>query len=223
MKICIVVPAHNESKEIDRVLDAIKGQGLDVVVIDDGSTDDCGTIARQRGVVVLRNETRQGKGVSLQRGFDYALKKGYDGVITMDGDGQHDPQDLPLFLKKAGQERACVIVGTRMQNTQGMPWVRNMTNRVMSAFISRICKQDVPDTQCGYRYISCEILRQIQIMSNDFEIETEILIKASKKGYRIYSVPIKTIYRNEESKIRPLKDTVRFFAYITREMRSPKT
>ena len=88
----------------------------------------------------------------------------------------------------------------------------------MSSLISFACRNSIADTQCGYRYINCDILKQIQFSSDDFEIETEILMKAAKKGYPIYSVPIKTIYRDEKSKIHPFKDTIRFVNYFIKEI-----
>lgn len=217
MKTCVLIPAYNESKEIGRVVEAVKNKGLDVIVVDDGSTDNCGVIAREKGAAVLRHEVRCGKGLSLKEGFKQVLKGPYTAVITMDGDGQHAPEDLNQFLAKQEQDPASIITGNRMVNFKDMPLVRYWTNCFMSSLISSICKQHIPDTQCGFRYIHRKILEDIQITCNDFEIETEVLIKASKKGYKIHSVPIKTIYREERSNIRPIKDTFRFFRYLIRE------
>ncbi|MCK5179213.1 MAG: hypothetical protein KAR32_06750, partial [Candidatus Omnitrophica bacterium] len=103
-------------------------------------------------------------------------------------------------------------------NSKGMPFIRYCTNRFMSWLISLACGQSIADTQCGYRYIHCEILKQLDLTSRDFEIETEILMKACQKGFKVLNVPIKTIYRNEESKINPFKDTIRFFTYFIKEI-----
>ena len=126
--------------------------------------------------------------------------------------------DIDKFIELAQREKACIINGNRMQNHQGMPWVRFCTNRLMSWLVSWACGQSIADTQCGYRYISSEILRAITLTSGDFEIESEILIKSSKKGFKVYSVPIKTIYRDEVSQIHPLKDTLRFIRYFVKEI-----
>ena len=218
MAICVLIPAYNESREIGPVVSAIKAKGFDVVVVDDGSTDNCGAIAKEKGAFVLRNVQRCGKGLSLREGFKHVLKGPYAGVIAMDGDGQHDPADLAQFLAKQEQDPVSVITGNRMANSKDMPPVRYLTNCLMSFLISCVCKQRIPDTQCGFRYIHRQILQDLKMTCNDFEIETEVLVKASKKGYKVHSVPIKTIYRDEKSKIRPLKDTVRFFRYLIREM-----
>ncbi len=222
MNVCILIPVYNEFKEIGRLVESLKKKGFPVAVIDDGSTDDSGVIAKQKGAVVIRHEKNQGKGRSLQDGFDYVLKENYACVVTIDGDGQHDISDIDQFITKANEYPASVITGTRMNNPKEMPFIRFLTNRVMSWIISSLCQQTIPDTQCGFRLISCEVLRELKLTSGDFEIETEVLMKASKKGFKIYSVPIKTIYRGEASKINPLIDTFRFLVYIMKEIWSPK-
>jgi len=220
LKICILIPAHNEEKEIGRLVREVRAKGLDVLVVDDGSKDGTAAIARAQGAEVLKNDPRRGKGFSLKRGFDHAVGKGYDGVITMDGDGQHDTDDLARFLAAAQTTPRGVVNGTRMRDAGAMPLVRRLTNRFMSWMISAISGQRIEDSQCGYRYVSCDLLRQITLTSNDFEIETEVLLKSCKAGCSVISIPIKTIYRDEKSKINPVKDTCRFFAYLWRELRN---
>ena len=136
----------------------------------------------------------------------------------MDGDGQHEPDDIETFVAVSKESPQVVVAGNRMADTKGMPLIRFLTNRFMSLLISMICRQKIPDSQCGFRYISCDILKNIKPVCRDFEIETEVLIKASKKGYSILSAPIRTIYSNEESKINPFRDTIRFFRYLAREI-----
>jgi len=189
-----------------------------VIVIDDGSADRSGKIAKDKGAVVILNENKSGKGYSLRKGFEYAIKEGFDGVITIDGDGQHDVDDFEKFIDFARDNKDIVVNGNRMTDSKGMPFIRRLTNKFMSVLISMACKQSIPDTQCGYRYIGSGVLNRLSLSSNQFEIETEILMKAAKNGFKIYSVPIRTIYRNEVSKINPLKDTIRFFVYFLGEI-----
>lgn len=222
IKICVLIPVLNESHAIGSVVESLRKRNLDVVVVDDGSTDDSGAIAGQKGATVIRHDTKKGKGQSLRDGFRHIVERGYDGVITMDGDGQHDAADLEQFIRLAERERPGVIVGDRMAKPDGMPCIRYLTNRLMSAIISLACGQRIPDTQCGYRYIDTRVLKNISLNCDDFEIETEMLMKAAKRGCRICCVPIKTIYQDEESKINPLKDTVRFFVYFIKELCSSK-
>ena len=223
MKIAVVIPAHNEEAAIGPLVEAVRALGHDCIVIDDGSQDGSGDMAREQGAVVIRNEEKKGKGKSLQRGFEYVMKQDFDCVLVMDGDGQHDVEDVDQFIQKAREHSPCVVTGSRMQNHKGMPLLRLCTNRFMSLLISAVCRQNIPDTQCGFRLISLDVLKELRLTSSDFEIETEVLIKASKKGFKIFSVPIKTIYRNELSKINPLKDTIRFFKYLIKEILSLKT
>ena len=218
MKICLLIPAYNEAQALGLLVKEVCARGFDVLVVDDGSSDASSSIARSAGAVVVVNSRNHGKGYSLQRGFDYILSRDYDALITLDGDGQHSPEDLDKFITLFEQKKPDIICGNRMRNPQGMPGVRFVTNKIMSGLISLVCRQKIYDTQCGYRLIRTEVLRNIQVSSTAFEIESEVLIKASKKGYRIVSVPIKTIYSNERSKINPFFDTVRFFVYIVREM-----
>ena len=218
MKICIVIPAYDEVKTIGDLVQEIRCKNLDVIVVDDGSTDDSGNIAEEKGAVVIRHPEKLGKGISLRDGFAYAVDKGYDGVVTIDGDGQHAICEIDSFLQVAKKYPESIISGSRMKNCDNMPMIRRLTNQFMSSMISGICRQQIPDSQCGFRYISTQILKVIKLTSSDFEIETEVLIKASRKGFKIYSIPIQSIYRNELSKINPLIDTIRFFVFIIKQV-----
>jgi len=179
-KICILIPAHNEERTIADVVRAVRAKGFDIVVVDDGSSDHSAALAKEAGATVLVNFQNQGKGFSLQRGFDYIISRDYDALITMDADGQHAIEDLDGFVAFYNAHKPDIICGNRMQDHKGMPWVRLVTNKVMSALISMVCRQKVHDSQCGYRLIRCEVLRNVQLSSSAFEIESEALIKSSK-------------------------------------------
>jgi len=218
MKICVVIPTYNEAKEIARLVRDIKLLNLDVVVVDDGSRDNTCQIAKDNGAIVLRNQDNEGKGASLIKGFKYALLRGYDAVITMDGDGQHLPQDLPNFIRLAEHSNSQILIGNRMQTTKNMPRVRILTNQLMSWLISVVIKQRISDTQCGFRLLKKEVLQKINLITTNYEIESEILIKGARLGFRIESVPIKTIYLNEKSRINPFLDTLRFIKFVVSEL-----
>ncbi len=217
MNIGIVIPVHNEHEAVGDVIDRIRRKGFDVVVINDGSTDRSGEIAEQHGAVVITNAMKMGKGASLRRGFAYILEQKYDGIVTVDGDGQHDADDLDAIVQMAETYPQSVIVGSRMSCVHDMPIIRLMTNKIMSWMISGLCGQNILDTQCGYRYIGTEILHSILLESTGYEIETEVLVKACRAGYPVYSVPVRTIYSCEKSKIHPLRDTWRFLKYFLKE------
>jgi len=218
MKACILIPTYNESKAISDILKRIRQQNLEVIVVDDGSWDNTHKIAQDGGAVVLREEDNKGKGASLIRGFDYALSRDYQAVITMDGDGQHLPEDIPYFMRLAENSDSGIFIGNRMSRAKGMPWPRIITNKVMSWFISRIAKQNIPDTQCGFRLIKRDVLEKLNLKTAKYETESEILIKAARLGCKIESVPIKAVYEGEKSQINPVIDTLRFIRFVIREI-----
>jgi glycosyltransferase involved in cell wall biosynthesis len=218
MKIAVVIPAHNEARTIGPLVEAVRALGYDCIVIDDGSVDKTAATAAEAHAVVLKTGAKSGKGNALKLGFDYVVKNGYEALIAMDGDGQHSPSDIGAFVACYQNTSADIVSGNRMQNPQGMPLLRLATNHFMSWLISLFCRQHIPDTQCGFRLIKTRVLQVIKLESSDFEIETEVLIKASKKGFKIASVGIQTIYRDEVSKIQPVHDTFRFIAYLWHEL-----
>lgn len=216
-KTCVLIPAYNEAKIIGDVISKIGRLGLDVMVVDDGSTDETAARAKEAGASVIKHSHNKGKGASIREGVRHILAEPYDAVIIMDGDGQHNPDEISVFLKRA-EEGSSFIIGNRMSNTESMPWVRYFTNRIMSVIISLICRQHVPDTQCGYKFITRDALEKLNLASSRYDIETEILIEAARSGVRIDSVPIKTIYRREESYIRPIVDTFRFLRLLVSKL-----
>ncbi|MFC1594435.1 glycosyltransferase family 2 protein [Candidatus Omnitrophota bacterium] len=218
MNICVAIPSKNEARNIGDLIQKIKRLKLDVVVIDDGSTDATASIAKKHGAIVLRNEQNKGKGVSLRMAFDFVIVHNYTGVIVMDGDGQHDPADIPHFIDKVKSTHAGLIVGNRMIKPDDMPFIRWCTNTFMSMIISSISRQNIPDSQCGYRYISSDVLEKMKFISKKFEIESEILIEASRAGCIIDSVSIRSIYQGQTSKINPIIDTLRFLRFIIRKL-----
>ncbi|HMP74952.1 MAG TPA: glycosyltransferase family 2 protein [Kiritimatiellia bacterium] len=207
---CAIIPAYRETRHIPEVVRGVLAQGVTPIVVDDGSGDDTGRLAERAGAVLLRHERNQGKGAALQTGFRYAQTNGFTWMITMDADGQHDPGDLPAFLDAARSGACDVLIGDRMHDTRGMPFARRCTNRLMSALLSHAMGQRVPDTQCGYRAYRAELLPLLACNSTHFDAESEVLIKLARAGHRIISVPIRTIYRDERSKISPVRDTLRF-------------
>ncbi len=222
MNTCVVMPTYNEADAIGGLVKQIRAQGLEPLVIDDGSRDNTVDIARYNGASILVNQDNEGKGSSLVKGFNYALDKGFDAVITMDGDGQHLPSDIPYFLGLAEKSSNQMFIGNRMSKPNNMPWVRLLTNKFMSWLISFITKQDIPDTQCGFRLIKRQALENLKLKTRNYEIESEMLIKASQLGLKIESVPINTVYKGEKSQINPFIDTFRFIKFIIKELWTTK-
>ena len=223
MRICVIIPTFNESRAIAVLINHIIKLQLEVIIIDDGSVDDTVKIATSCGAKVLTNTKNMGKGASLIKGYNFALAHGFDAVISMDGDGQHSPLDLPAFIQMAQTSKSALIVGNRMGKTEGMPALRILTNNLMSKFISFIVKQHIPDTQCGFRLVKKELLVNLDLSTSKYETESEVLIKAAHLGYRIESIPVETIYSGQKSQINPLVDSLRFLRFMIREfMRIPK-
>jgi len=217
MRTCVIIPTYNESKAIAGLINQIHKLGLKAIIIDDGSKDDTAKIALEASAEVLRNQVNAGKGASLIKGYAFALAQGFDAVISMDGDGQHSPDDIKAFIQKAESSNCGIVIGNRMAMTREMPVLRIMTNRFMSWIISLMVKQDIPDTQCGFRLMKKELLQKINLITSKYETESEVLIKASRLGFKIESVPVATIYSGQKSQINPFVDTWRFLRFIVLE------
>lgn len=214
MKACVIIPAYNEAKTIGELTAKIRGKQLEVLIIDDGSADNTERIALDNAAIVLRNEINKGKGASLIRGFNYLIGRDFDTIITMDGDGQHDPEEIPAFIRAAEDHNYDIVAGNRMHNREGMPLSRVITNKFMSWLISGIAGQVIPDTQCGFRLIKKEVIKETKLVTSRYEIESEILIRAARKGFKIGSIPIRSIYQGMKSQINPFTDTLRFIKLI---------
>lgn len=217
MRTCVIIPTYNESKTIAGLIRQVQSNGLEVIVIDDGSSDNTADIAEASKVFVLRNVRNLGKGASLAKGYDFALAQGFDAVISMDGDGQHSCDDLAAFIHKAESSGVAIVVGNRMNSTKQMPLLRVATNRFMSWLISLVTGQRIPDTQCGFRLLKKELLEKFKLSTSKYETESEILIQAARLGFKIESVPVRTIYSGQKSRINPFVDTLRFLRFIIRE------
>ena len=215
---CVIIPALEAADTIGELVGRIKRHGLAVVVVDDGSRDATAAMASQAGAVVISHLRNHGKGCALRTGFAYALRSRYDGIVTMDSDGQHDPDDLPRLLQTGESSRAGMVVGNRLANGRAMPTVRRWTNELMSWMVSGVAGVGIPDSQCGFRFIRREVLESLTLRAVGFEIETELLLAAAARRWPIVSVPVRTIYGREQSRIQPARDTARFVGVMTRHL-----
>lgn len=216
MDIPILIPVYNEQATIGQLVKECRCYSDSIYVVDDGSTDRSAQIAQNEGAVVISHNKNKGKGASLRDSFQKILEKDFEAIITMDGDGQHDPVEIPNFIQKFKESNADLILGNRADR-RAMPFVRQITNKFMSRIISSIVGQKIPDSQSGFRLIKAEILKSIDLKTSNFEIESEIIIKIGRMGGRIVSIPISTIYRREKSKIKPAIDACRFLRLIIKD------
>ncbi len=214
--VAAVIPAYLEEKHVADVVRRTLQQLANVVVVDDGSADATANEATKAGADVIVHEQNRGKGESIKSGFRYWLEHGSAYVVILDGDGQHLPEEIPRFLVAASSSGAKLLVGTRMNDVSRMPLLRRVVNRYMSRKISRLCRQEIPDTQCGFRMVHRDIIPDLLGGTERFDYETEMLILASRAGCRIASVPITTVYSDEVSSIHPVRDTLRFFKLMRR-------
>jgi glycosyltransferase involved in cell wall biosynthesis len=218
MRVCAVIPARDAAGTVGAVVRGLRSTLPDatVLVVDDGSSDETGARARDAGAVVLRHTINQGKGAALQTGFDEAVRLGADAVLALDADGQHDPAWAPRLL--AGLAGADLVVGSRLQSREGMPWLRRVTNDVTSWWVSRLARTLIEDSQSGYRAIRAPVLRRVRPEARRFEYESEYLVTAARAGFRIAAVAIPALYNAPGSHIRPLHDTVRFVRFVLRHL-----
>ena len=206
----IIIPAYNEEESIAKLLPSLNFPPQDIIVVDDGSTDNTISKSQSFGVHVIRHEKNKGKGMAHRTGFNFASKEEARWVITMDADGQHSPKDIPKFIKAIKEKKGDMIIGEREVTIRTMPFLRFLTNLWTSFIVSILGGKRVKDAQSGFRAISKEIFTSIPLSTNNFQTESEIIIKAARRGFRITSVPIRTIYNESYSYIKPFLDTLRF-------------
>jgi Glycosyltransferases involved in cell wall biogenesis len=212
-----VIPAYREEKHIGDIVRRTRVQLDHVLVVDDGSDDQTARRAREAGAEVIVHNENCGKGEAIKTGLRHWLDRQFIRVLILDADGQHLPEEIARFITAAVTAAdPSFFLGNRMTNVAGMPLLRRVVNRYMSKQISGLCGQEIPDTQCGFRMLDRQLIPELLGGSNHFDYETEMLIIASRKGYRIESVPITTVYSDEVSKIRPARDAIRFFKLIRR-------
>lgn len=221
-KIAILIPSFNEEKYIKSVIEKCSVYNLDIIVVNDGSTDNTLKVLEQLApesnmrLMVLNHEVNKGKGEALKTGFDFACKNNYYGVITIDADGQHSIDEIKDFISEVNSNDPDIIVGSRFKNTKGMPFIRLAVNFLTSWIISLIALKKIDDVQSGFRFIKHNVMKTVRLQTSNFDTEPELLIKASWYKFKITNIPIKTIYNLNEFKshINPGKDSLKFFKLV---------
>jgi glycosyltransferase involved in cell wall biosynthesis len=220
-RILALIPAHDEGP---RIGDVVRGASrhLSVLVVDDGSSDDTAAVAEVAGATVVSQHPNQGKGAALRAGFAWALADLADAVVTLDGDGQHDPDELPSFVTayRAGSVEGRtpeLIIGRR--DFSAMPASRRLANALGTAVLSMALGRRIPDNQSGYRLIGRRLMTStLDSTEQGFEFEVEMIAICLREGWDVEWVPIRTIYGSGGSHIRPLQH-LRDFLRITRRAR----
>ncbi len=216
MKILVVIPAFNEEATIAGVVRAAKELIHDVMVIDDGSEDTTTFTAMMEGAMVHRLKDNMGKGEALKAAFEYAVQTGYDWVITLDGDGQHDPRDIANFIPLFDDYD--LILGNRTSDADRAAVLRRIASLLLNIAVSVVSWKRIYDSQIGFRAYSRRLLESVELRSSHFDMETEVVIKAARRGFRIGHARIRAIYAGEVSRFHKVKDSGRFIAVLLKSL-----
>lgn len=208
-----MVPCFNEERTIAPLVEETRRLLREIIVVDDGSADDTRTRAEQAGARVLRHSRNRGKGAALRTGLAHAHQRGFSWTITMDGDGQHRPGDIPLFLACAERTAAALVIGNRFHNARALPCLRRWVNQWMSAKLSARAGSQLPDSQCGFRLVHLKTWAALKLKTDHFEVESEMLLSFLAAGHRVEFVPIEVIGRGPHSRIHPLVDSWRWWKW----------
>lgn len=210
-RFAIVIPAYNELPTIRDIAERALKYSTDVIIVDDGSTDGTAGQVTDLPVTLLQNKPNQGKAAAMWRGMKTAVSSGADAVITLDADGQHRPEDIPLFIQAASSQPDAIIIGSRLHERETIPAKRYWANRFANFWISWASGQPITDSQSGFRLYPAKFLETIDLDTSKekgFVFESEILIEAGWRGYRTQAVKIPAIYDDglRESHFRSVKD-----------------
>jgi glycosyltransferase involved in cell wall biosynthesis len=211
-RILALIPAYNEAPRVGAVVAGALAH-LPTLVVDDGSTDDTAATAESAGATVIRQRPNQGKGAALRAGFRWALDEAFDAVLTLDGDGQHDPAEIPLFLTARRRTNPDLVIGRR--DFGRMPPIRQLSNRIGGLAFSWAVGRRIPDNQSGYRLLSRRLMEaMLESRESGFAFEVEMITTAIRAGWTIDWVPIRTIYAGEPSHIDPWRHFTSFVRMV---------
>ena len=215
----VVVPVFDEGPTLGPVVEAVRAH-CPVIVVDDASTDESARIASRAGAVeVLRHPRREGKGAALRTGFGAALRHDAAAVATLDGDGQHDPADLPRLLAAHREAPDALVLGDRFGGERGdpIPALRRLAIHAADRALGPLLPMPLSDSQCGFRIYPAAFLRDVPLREERFVLETEALVRAVRAGYRLVSVPVRSVYlEGRRSRFQSVTDVTRIAWYLAR-------
>ena len=219
MKACIVIPAFNEVATIRALAEAVLAHCPRLAVVDDGSDDGTGDSLAGLPLTLIRHEENRGKAAALSSGFAWALAEGADAVITLDGDGQHRPQDIARLLAVAAAHPGALVVGARLVGREDSPRARQRANRIADFWIGWAAGRALPDSQSGFRAYPARLLEGLAPLHQTaigFTFESEVLICAPRQGFELIAVPIPALYHQagRRSHFRPISDITRIVVMV---------
>jgi glycosyltransferase involved in cell wall biosynthesis len=215
--LAVAIPAYMAAATVGNVIRRTLALNVPVIVVDDGSIDGTGDVARACGVTVLVHPVNEGKGRALKTAFDHLFGQGYDAVVTIDADGQHPPEELPKLLS-AWRDGADLVLGTRHHLYGAMGRVRRASNGTSSWLISQVAGAELPDCQTGFRLYTRRLIEAIGFPEPRFEAESAVLVRAVRKGFRVVGVPVRLDKADGRatSHYRPIVDSLRIAGAVTR-------
>jgi len=204
-----VVPALNEEETVAEVVKRLAPVVDGTTVVDDGSTDRTGEVARAAGAAVIRHVQKSGKGAAIRTALAAILPTACTHVLLIDADLQHRPDEAQRLIDVARATDATLVIGERQFVRDGMPASRYHTNRIGSRALSSFVGVPVADTQCGFRLFKADALRGLKLTARGYEIETEMLVKIRRRGGTVASAPVSAVYNGRPSRLRPIRDTTK--------------
>lgn len=218
-----VIPAYNEIGTVRSVVRRTLAQGLPVIVVDDGSTDDTTAAIADLPVQLLRNPHNAGKAASLWRGIECAIEQGAQAIVTLDADGQHFPEDIPALIAAYRRAPGQIVIGSRLHAREQIPRARYCANRFANFWVAWASGYPIRDSQSGFRIYPVELFQQVQPRRDraaSFVFESEILIEAGRRGIRSIAVPVSVSYgaHHRRSYFRPVLDIARITCMLTRKI-----
>jgi glycosyltransferase involved in cell wall biosynthesis len=219
LTVAVVIPAYNEAATIRAVAQDALAQLPHVVVVDDGSIDGTSEALAGLAVTLLRNPRNRGKAAAMFIGAQAALRAGATAVLTIDGDGQHDPGDIPRLLRAAAASPGAIVIGSRLHAKAAIPKARYLANRFANFWIAWAAGQPIVDTQSGFRVYPAAVFRDLSVRHSrwaSFVFESEVLIEASQAGVGVVCVPVTVSYANpaRRSHFRPVADIAKIVVMV---------
>jgi glycosyltransferase involved in cell wall biosynthesis len=213
VKVVTVIPCLNTEKTIEKIVLEAKKYST-VIVVDDGSRDKTSLVARIAGAEVIRHGRNRGYGGALSTGFSRALKLNMDIIVTLDGDGQHDPSEITSLIDPILEGKADMVIGSRFLNSNSIPTYREFGLRVISWLTNIGSSRKVLDAQSGFRAYTRDIISSLELRSERMETSAEILNQVRKKGFRIVEVPITCSYGEGSHSQNPIIHGLRLVLFI---------
>jgi len=209
---CVVIPTYNNENTLATVIDSVLEYIDAVLVVNDGSTDKTNEILHQYKdrIKIISYDINRGKGHALKRGFNYVRQKGYKYALTLDSDGQHFAEDIPLFLDMIEKDSNALIVGNRNLAQDNMPKKNSFANKFSNFWFAVQTGKRLPDTQTGFRLYPLERMGSLRPITSRYEAELEMLVRCAWRGIQIASIPIRVYYAPEKERVSHFRPGVDF-------------